>query len=169
MPRKGKRVRISRGIYKDSSGYECRVVVGGHTYSQRMPKDSTLDELKATRADLESTGREQSPRATKDTLRADMPRYLRQIAHLATVDDREDHLIAWCELYGEVYRHRITAKDVLTARVRWLSKGRPDGVRRSRKRHTGPLSAKTINHYCDTLRNLYHVLDGRKAKTPSSP
>lgn len=166
MPRTGKRIRITKNVYRDSGGYEIRIVVGGHPYSARMPLDSTLAELKAKRAELENQGRTATPKAKARTLRADMPRYLKLIAHLATADDREDHLTAWCELYGDVYRHRLTAADVLRARVRWLSDGRPQANRTSRKRHTGPLSPRTINHYCDTLRHLYHQLDGPKAKTP---
>ena len=52
MPRKGKRRTVARGIYVDSGGFEVRVTVGSASYIARMPKDSTLDELKGKRAQL---------------------------------------------------------------------------------------------------------------------
>lgn len=151
MPRKGKRLRIAKGIYKDSGGYEVRVTVGKTPYYARLPKDSTLDELKRKRADLEAHGRTATPRAERHTLRADAPRYLKLMHHLESWKDRQAHLSAWSALYGEVYRHRITASDVFAARIRW----RQDG-----------LAPKTINHRVATLRHLYRTLDGKHATTP---
>lgn len=153
MPRKGTRIRVSKGIYKDShSGmYTVRATVGGHPYETTMPADSTLDELKSQRALLEARGRTEVPRVVRGTLRAAVPSYLKLVKHLATWDDREDHLNAWVLRLGDVQRHRIKPTDVLAARAAWLDEG---------------LSPKTINHRCDTLRNLYHRLDGKRARTP---
>ena len=86
-------------------------------------------------------------------LKADVPRYLKLIKHLESWKDRDAHLQAWIALYGSTFRHRITSNDVLAARVKWLAQ-KP------------PLSPKTINHRCDTLRNLYRRLDGKGAPTP---
>src|SRR3990167_8564433 len=153
MPRVGKRRTISRGCYQDSGGFEVRVVVGGQAYSARMPLDSTLDELKTKRAQLESKGRTDTPRAERGTLRAAVPVYLRLIKHLESWRDRKAHLNAWLAAYPEVYRHRLTSQDVREARVQWLNDKKP-------------LSPKTINHRVNTLRNLYKLLDGPKAPTP---
>lgn len=152
MPRKGKRIRVSRGIYRDGSAgsYEVRAIVGGHAYSSRMPPDSTLDELKAKRAELENTGRTESPRAVRGTLRADAPRYLALVEHLASHKERRAHLDAWIARIGDVHRHRITLQDVLSARVAWLKDG---------------YAPKTVNHRVGTLRHLYRTLDGR-GRTP---
>jgi integrase len=168
MPRKGKRVTVTKNVYRDAGGYEVRVVVGGHPYSARMPPDSTLAELKAKRDALKDEGKAISPRATSGTLRADVPKYLKLIQHLASADDREDHLNAWIERLGDVYRYRIAPADILAARVQWLTVGRPSRPKQGKRRkvHTGPLSPKTINHYCDTLRHLYRTLDGQKTTTP---
>lgn len=168
MPRKGKRYRLATGIYRDgpTGSYEVRAIVGKHVYTARMPPDATIEELKRKRAQLEATGRTETPRAERYTLRADVPRYLRLVGHLASADDRADHLDAWLESYGDVYRHRLTSADVLAARVRWLTQGRPHLDGTGKRRITGPLSPKTINHYCDTLRHLYHTLDGPQAPTP---
>jgi integrase len=151
MPRKGKRVRVARNCYRDSGGYEVRVVVGGHPYSARMPLDSTLDELKRRRADLEQEGRQTTPRASRNTLRADAPTYLRLVRHLASYKERRAHLDAWIARLGDVPRHRITSADILAARVAWL---------RDKK------APKTINHRVGTLRNLYRTLDGKNSPTP---
>lgn len=151
MPRTGQRVTIARGIYKDSGGYEVRITVGGRTYTDRMPLDSTVNELKAARAALEQRGRTETPKAAHGTLRKDASHYLTLVKHLASWDDREDHLDAWCALYGDLPRHRLADAHVLIARDKWKAQG------------TAP---KTINHRCDTLRNLFHRLDGQKAPTP---
>jgi integrase len=151
MPRKGSRQTIERGVYRDSSGYEVRVVVGGHLYSDRMPKDSSLDELRRRLAQLKATGLTETPKAERGTLFADAKRYLKLIQHLESWKDREAHLSAWCARLGHVYRHRIARADVLAARVTWLKQ---------------PLAPKTINHRVATLRHLYRTLDGKSAPTP---
>ncbi len=153
MPRKGKRRTITRGCYLDSGGYEVRIVVGGVAYSARMPLDSTLDELKTKRAELETQGRTETPRAERHTLRADAKRYVNLIQHLESWKDRRAHLDAWIVRLGDVARHRITSADVRDARVAW----------RSLKK---PLAPKTVNHRVDTLRQLYRLLDGKRARTP---
>ncbi len=152
MPRKSKRITLAKGIYRNGPDgtYEVRVTVGGETYAETMPKDSTLDELKAKRASLENQGRTDTPRAERGTLRADADRYLKLVTHLTSWKERKAHLDAWCVLYGDLYRHRLKESDVLAAREQW--------------RET--MAPKTINHRVDTLRNLFHRLDGRKAPTP---
>lgn len=112
MPRIGKRRTVTKGVYGDSGGYEVRVTVGGTSYTARMPKDSTLDELKKKRAQLETQGRTDTPRAERGTLASDAPRYIRLIKHLESWKDREAHLKAWIACVGPVARHRITAADV---------------------------------------------------------
>jgi integrase len=151
MPRKGKRIRVATGIFRDSGGYEIRTMVGGHAYYARMPLDSTLEELKRKRADLNSKGHTETPRAERGTLRADVPAYLRLIQHLESWKDRRAHLDAWLVRVGDVRRHRITTADVLAARVAWLA---------------DELAPKTINHRVATLRHLYRTLDGKRAPTP---
>lgn len=148
MPRKQKRLTIERGIYRNGpeGTYEVRVVVGGVPYTSTLPKDSTRDELRTARTRLENTGRTETPRAVHGTLRAAMVPYLRMKAHLASVDDLEDDLRAWCARVGDVARHRLTAADVLDARAAWLTAG---------------LSPKTINDRVGTLRNCLKLLDGK--------
>lgn len=151
MPRKGNRSTVTRGVYKDSGGFEVRIVVGGQPYSSRMPLDSTLNELKAKRAELAKQGHTDTPLPERGTLKHAVPTYLRLVAHLASVDDLEDHLNAWCDEIGHVQRHRITDRDVLATRNLWLAR---------------KLSPKTVNNRVGTLRNLYRRLDGKRARTP---
>lgn len=151
MTRTGKRITITKGVYKDRSGYEVRVVVGGTPYSKRMPADSTLDELKRARAHLEAKGRTDTPKAERGTLKADAAKYLKLQTHLASHRIKRAHLNAWIAVLGEtVRRHRVTAADVQRARLLWLKTRNP----------------KTINHRVNTLRHLYRTLDGKKAETP---
>lgn len=84
MPRKGKRRTITRGVYLDSGGYEVRVVVGGQSYSARMPKHATIEELKRKRAQLEVTGRTEAPRRDLDAI---------DVKHLPRSLD------GWCYVY----------------------------------------------------------------------
>ncbi len=151
MPRKGRRQKVARGIYRDSGGHEVRVMVGGTTYSARMPLDSTLEELKKKRATLESTGRTETPRTERGTLRDSIPAYMRLVRHLASAKDLEAHLTAWADELGDVQRHRITGRHVLDVRHAWT---------------VAKLSPKTINNRVGTLRNLYRRLDGERAPTP---
>jgi integrase len=153
MPRRGKRITITTGIYRDGPDgpYELRVVIGGAPYTARMPKDSTIDELKAKLAHLNALGRTLTPRVERGTLAADAKRYINLIQHLESWKDRRAHLDAWCKRIGDVYRHRITHQDVLSARVAWLA-----------QKH----APKTINHRVSTLKNLWRVLDGKSAQTP---
>lgn len=156
MPRSGKRIRISTGVYRDGTfgPYEVRVTVGGHTYTARMPADSTDDELATKRAVLSAQGHTETPPVERGTLAASARQYLRLIQHLESWKDRRAHLDAWIALIGDRPRHRITAEDVLKARVKWLTQKKT------------PAKPKTINHRVGTLRHLYRTLDGKNAKTP---
>lgn len=146
MPRKGTRTTITRGVYRDGSGFSIRRTVGGIVYETRMPLDSTLKELQRTRAELESRGRTASPSAPRGSLREAIPAFLRAKAHLATVDDLEDDLNAWEARLGATSRHRISPTQILTARASWLAQG---------------LSPKTINDRVGTLRNFLRLIDGK--------
>jgi hypothetical protein len=77
-----------------------RVTVGGEPYLARMPADSTLDELKRKRAQLEAHGRTRTPRAGRGTLAAEARRYIALIKHLESWKARQAHLKAWITLYG---------------------------------------------------------------------
>jgi integrase len=151
MPRTSARKTIARGIYGDSGGFSVRVTVQGQVYERRLPLDTTRPELLTARAQLIAEARTAHPPVVRGTLQAAVPGYLRLVAHLASADDIEDHLAAWCDRLGTVARHRITRQDIAAACSAWLAHG---------------LSPKTINNRVITLRAFYHRLDGKRAATP---
>ncbi len=151
MPRKGRRIRLSTGIYADSGGIEIKVTSGGATYYDRLPLDSTPEERKTARDALIAKGKTETPRAQRGTLRADTPKYLKLIAALVSVRNRRAHLRHWCDRIGDLPRHRITSRHILEARAAWQAEN---------------VAPRTINHRVETLRHLYHLLDGRREKTP---
>lgn len=151
MPRKGKRTRLSRGIYADSGGIELKFASGGVTYYGRLPLDSTSQERKDARDALIAKGKTETPRAARGTLRADTPKYLKLIAALVSARNRKAHLRHWCDRIGDLPRHRITRRHVLEAQAAWQAE---------------KVAPRTINHRVETLRHLFHLLDGRREKTP---
>lgn len=151
MPRKGRRTTIARGIYKDSGGYEIRVMVQGVLYVERWPLGTDLAALRKARAALTAKAKTETPTIARGTLRADTPKYLTLIRHLASYRNRKAHLDHWIALYGRKHRRQITPRDVLEARNRWTDAG---------------VAPKTINHRVHTLAHLYRMLDGKRLATP---
>lgn len=151
MPRTGKRRTIARGVYADSGGFEIRATVGGVTYTERHPPGTELDKLKRARAVLVSKGQTDTPRAVRHTLRADAPIYLKLVRNLVSFKNRRAQINAWVSLFPDVYRHQLTAQDVLGARATWQE---------------SKLAPKTINHRIAALRHLYRTLDGKAAGSP---
>lgn len=157
MPRKQKIVTLAPGVYRDGDSLLLRATVRGETAQRRVPLDTTLEEAKKLRARLRAhalTVADAAP--ARHTLAADIPRYLKLHAHQVSHADKRTMLAHWAELYGARPRHKITALDVLAARVLWL-KGSKD---------VKPASPKTVNHRVSVLQHLYRVLDGQKAGTP---
>jgi len=148
MPRRGKRLTLARGIYRDGATVEVRVTQAGHTARRYLPGDTTLAEAKAARAALAQS---LPPRPARHTLAADAPRYLALQTHLVSYKSRRAMIGHWVRRYGLRPRHRITPQDVLAARVDWLQAGH---------------APKTINHRVAALRHLYVTLDGARSPTP---
>lgn len=151
MPRLGNRKTLAPGIYLDSGGVTVRVTHRGEGYERRCPLGLSLPEYKRVRVQLRAEAQTCDPAPVRGTLASVVPDYLRLVAHLASADDIEDHLQAWCVRLGSVPRHRLTRADILEARAAWLAAG---------------LSPKTINNRVITLRAFYHRLDGKRAATP---
>lgn len=140
---------------------------GGASYSKRFPLGTDPEKLKKERRALVSKAETETPRAERGTLRADAPRYLVMVRHLESWQDRQAHLDAWLRLYGDVPRHKLTAEDVLKARVRWRTVGDEGLLWPSGKpKPARPLTPKTVNHRVNTLRHLYRTLDGKRAPSP---
>jgi len=151
MPRTKKRRTLGKGIYRDGDIIEVRVTIAGETYTRSIPGDCSLDEAKAERRKLIATVTTEHPRPSKFTLDADIPRYLKLHKHQVSYKNKRAILQHWSNRIGDRPRHRITAHDVLEARVAWL---------------TDAIAPKTINHRVAVLHHLYVTLDGKHVESP---
>ena len=156
--RRSRRKRVGKGLYRDTYGLSATVKVGtGSEAVQREKRfafDTPREEIRAwqdaMRAELR--GLQRRPTAVRGTLAADAKLYLAQVRHLASYKSRVCEVTAWTDLYGRLRRVQLTAAHVREARARWLAE---------------PYAPKTINNRVQTLRHLYHLLDGRRAATPA--
>jgi integrase len=152
MSRRGKRRRISTGIYADAAGIAAVVTVNGDKVEKRYPPGTTLDTIRSWRSDQKGKLQKRALSGRAGTLAGDARDYLKRVAHLVSLKARRAELRAWIDRFGaERTRDTIAQKDVMLARSAWLKAG---------------ISAKTINNRVQTLRHLYRTLDGRKSETP---
>lgn len=165
MPRRGRRIRIEEGIFRDSIGYEVIVGNGGKGNSHRYTFDDPL-----SRQDLATMRRwrlrrkaeiAQAGNATKvaplDTLRADVPRVLALYPKGQTRDDLEQLLDAWLHTpLASRRRSDLTREDVKGQLAAWGSAGGRSGK---------GYAASTLNHRAWALRTLFKELDGDDGPT----
>jgi integrase len=156
---KNRRKRIGPGIYRDAYGLSAAVKVGPRDGAQqrekRFPFDTPIRDIKAWQESMRAELRVALRRPiaiTRGTLAADAQTYLAQVKHLASYKSRVCEVDAWTALYGRLRRVQLTAEHVRKARAQWTADEYP---------------VKTINNRVQTLRHLYHVLDGRRAPTPA--
>jgi site-specific recombinase XerD len=190
MGRKGKRQRIESGLSRDASGFSVRVKVthGAHTYERerRFPPTLALPDdlpyLRAERAQLEADLRlelqQRDPAATPErgTFAGDVATYLRRVKpklHDRTFRSRASELERWAEVFGHRPRHTLRPTDIERAFAQWqLEPSEPRAARRDDKgrmikpRPWSAPSPKTIQNRVRSLRHLYRVLDGKRARTP---
>lgn len=164
MPRRGKRVRIEEGIFRDDQGYEVRVGAGakGNSRRYRFAGDATEDDLKAmrrwrSRRKAEVAVAPTKARATTDTLRADVPRVLALFPTGDTRNNLEQLLDAWLSTpLAAMRRSDVTREDVKRQLATWGSDGGRSGA---------GYAASTLNHRLSALRTLYRELDGDEGPT----
>ena len=96
--------------------------------------------------------------AERGTLAADVERYLKQVKTLTSWKSKRSELRAWCALYGSMNRRQLKAEHVRRAFVAWM---RPDDAK------TKAATPKTVINRVRALTALYHVLDGKRARTPA--
>lgn len=156
------RRRVAPGIYEDGDNYHATIHVRGAGFREkRFPINTPLPDVESWRNSkrielLEIARRGSAP----GTFRRDAQRYIRDFTpHLASAKSREIEVQTWIREFGEKRRGQITTADVARVRSKWLTEGRRD-------KQPGGLSTKTINNRVNTLRHLYHCLDGKKAWTP---
>lgn len=150
--RRGPRVRVAPGIYKDKIGYAAVVRVGDWRKDKRFPKHTPLSEIKGWQEQLRvrwrGSGFASKPQGN---FAADVESYLALVKHLAGWVELRSELRAWVKLVGHLRRTQITNAHVLRARNHWLNED---------------VKPKTINNRVAALNRLWHRLDGRKAPSP---
>lgn len=146
--RKGKRVRLAKGIFQDGNG-RC-VVFRGH--ETRFPPDTPMellhDALAALKRKLKGSG---AVEAIRGTLAEAVDRWEPQEKHLASWMERRAELRAWVDHYGHVRLTAIKAGDVRRVISAWSQAG---------------LAPKTIRNRLWSLKHLYKITLGPKAETP---
>jgi integrase len=159
MPRRGKRLRLAKGIYRDRSGLAATVAIGTgpakRQREKRFPPGTPLKAMKDWQLDTAAELREDVGVAKRGTLTADGERYLRLAQYLKNWSGVRSEVRAWTALYGSLHRAQITPAHVLEARVRWLEEG---------------YAPKTVNDRVGRLRRLYRTLDATPRRpTPPTP
>jgi site-specific recombinase XerD len=154
-----RRKRIGKGIYRDRYGLSACVKVGSGAEAlqreKRVPFDTPFKELREWQDNMRATLRKKQGRpavASRGTLEADGRSYLAQVKHLASYKSIVSEVSAWTALYGRRRRRDLLIADVRKARAIWAEDG---------------YSPKTINNRVQTLRHLYHLLDGVEEPTPA--
>jgi hypothetical protein len=149
MPRRGKRKRIDRCIYKDGSGHS--IIVAGREHRKGL-EGLTLAQLRVKRNALEEK-RAGSGRtgAIRGTLAAAVDEWNDQEQHLASYTERRSELRAWVKVLGDRRIGHIASQDVRRGVGQWTSAG---------------VAPKTIRNRHWTLKHLYHVIVGPRAETP---
>jgi site-specific recombinase XerC len=164
MPRKGRRIRIATGVYRDGTGLSACVQVGtsdrAKREEKRYPLDSDLTEVqrwqRRTRQRLMARS---TPAPPRGSFSSDIDRYLATIADAHTKQYATIHLDAWREQLGTKPRHAITSVDLKTVLATW------------QREKSGPSqkiqSASSLNHRLTALRKLYRVLDADDEGAPN--
>jgi len=162
------------GIRRHGAGWQARVYRGGRRELRHFPLGTDPRTMQAWREDARARLRvrqgETNGRAPTGTFEADARRYLTAVKALATWSERRQHVEEWIAIFGRRRRDTITAAEIRAARDAWLTTPRrvtrpgPDG--RPVTREAPPYAASSVNHRLRALRNLYTVLDGRRAPNP---
>jgi integrase len=159
MPRRGKRVRLANGIYRDKTGIAATVAIGTgpakRQREKRYPPDTPLKTIKQWQLDKAAELREDVGVAKRGTLKADAARYLKLAQYLQNWSGVRSQVNAWVARIGHLHRAQITPAHVLEARVAWLAAG---------------YAPKTVNERVGHLRRLYRTLDATpQRKRPPTP
>jgi site-specific recombinase XerD len=149
--RHGRRLRVSKGIYRDKSGLAAVVSAAGQRQEHRFPLGTPLEEIREWREDTRLELLKTTPAAARGTLKADVERYLKQIQHLASWRERRAELKAWSARHGSLRRRQIKPAMVRETMGVWAQDGK---------------SPKTITNRVNTLAHLYRTLDGKRRPTP---
>lgn len=120
---------------------------------KRFPHAVSIVEIEAWQSKTRAQLLEHAERgSTPGTFKRDAQDYLKDFTkHLTSAKTRKVEIKKWIAEFGDRPRGAIKASDVSRVRSKWLAAG---------------TSPKTINNRCQSLRHLYHSLDGKRAWTP---
>lgn len=168
-------VRIDRrsgGVAKKGAPWCYRVflMVHGQRIAQRFPADTPLSELtewiRAQGAIVKGDAAERA--VIKGTFESDVENdYLPQIAHLASLREREIDIRRWASLFKGRNRNTVKPIEIRKHLSAWAA-GK-DTSRRNRHGHTlksRPLSESSLNHRLSALSNFYELLNGKRGYNP---
>ena len=144
-----KRVRISKGVYRDRYGLAATVKVNGIQREHGFPRGTPIRTIQAWRDETRSSLR-RLPKGAKHTLRHDAERYLDQKAsQLVSIRDRRRNLYEWMPRFGHIRTLALEQHvgELNAELYEW------------RKKRSGA----TCNHRRDALMNLVRVLYGSRA------
>lgn len=152
MARRGKRHRLGVGLWVDDAGrLSATVKVGSLPQREKWFKptgDREADLRRMERWQLHTRAEllgDQPLKASRDSLKASVPRFLATMPTGAPRHDYEKLLDVWCHTsLGEMPRHLIRRAHVLTQFAQWEAEG---------------YAAGTMNQRLRALRKLYEVLD----------
>jgi site-specific recombinase XerD len=149
---------VATGVYKLGDGSFRVVAYAGNSRvnqrrkEKRFPAATGMREMKRWQANVRASFQRDGLRLQRDTLTADIPRFMRVMTQRLTCPDHRDNEIrAWLARFGERRRHTIDTEDVRQQVVAWEAEG---------------LAASTINHRLSALSQLYKVLDGEDSHNP---
>lgn len=132
------------------------VKVAGIQKEHRFTPGTPARVIKGWKARTEWKLRKRYPAASdasakKGTLKADAPRYLAMVRHLADWVTRRSEIRAWFPHLGDRARHTFDREDIMSIIGIWK---------------VAKVANRTINNRVSALRDLFYKLDGDDAVTP---
>jgi integrase len=158
--RKGRRVRIAEGIYRDGSGVSATVHLGTVQLEERFPLETPLRVMQRWRQMTAEKLRTQRPRIVGGTLAADVETYLKTLVDRPRLQAlRRVHLAWWVSRFPNRYRHTLTAPELRAA----LAEFAVTKIQRWPNRPPALPTPATVRHYRTALYSLWTALDGKDA------
>src|SRR5688572_19798362 len=149
---------VAPAIYRMDNG-SFRVVArvgdrktGPRPKEKRFPKGTALRAMKSWQENQRAELRRQDLRPVRDTLAADIPRYLERMeSQLQHPSDRKHEIEAWVTSFGQLRRDAIEAEGIQAQVRKWQGEG---------------VAASTIRHRLSALSKMFTELDPEGARNP---
>lgn len=146
---------VAPGVYKlDDGRYRVVAHAGNSRVNQRrkekrFPASTGMREMKGWQANVRAGFQRDGLRVQRDTLAADVPRFMRVMnQRLARPEHCEHEINAWLDRFGDRRRHMIETEDVRQQVIEWKAKD----SRRARSTIVSQHSRSSTS--CSTARRL---------------